>query len=91
MSEEAELEEDEGSGRRRGIKTLRDVQKVQLEKLMANPVSIYARNNFIGQNLNMNEACHICRTSQCLSQSAPRIGNREMHLILSASTWVRID
>ena len=41
MSEEAELEEDEGSGRRRGIKTLRDVQKVQLEKLMANPVSIY--------------------------------------------------
>ena len=38
MSEEAELEEDEGSGRRRGIKTLRDVQKVQLEKLMANPV-----------------------------------------------------
>jgi hypothetical protein len=33
-------EEDEGNGRRRGIKTLRDVQKVQLEKLMANPVSI---------------------------------------------------
>ena len=41
MSEEAELEEDEGSGRRRGIKTLRDVQKSQLEKLMANPVSTH--------------------------------------------------
>ena len=41
MSEEAEVEEDEGSGRRRGIKTLRDVQKSQLEKLMVNPVSTH--------------------------------------------------
>ena len=40
MSEQ--VEDDEGSQRRRGIKTLRDVQKSQLEKLMANPVSIAA-------------------------------------------------
>ena len=36
MSEEAD--EDEGTGKRRGPKTIRDVQKSQLDKLMANPV-----------------------------------------------------
>lgn len=36
MSEETE--EEEGSARRRGTKTIRDAQKSHLEKLMANPV-----------------------------------------------------
>ena len=51
MSEEAELEEDEGSGRKRGVKTLRNVQKSQLEKLMANPVSMCTYGILLDKNL----------------------------------------